>query len=131
MMPLSVFGGGSGGTSSGPQSQTFTVPGVLSVGSGQERFRIPSAGSLKTIATTLASAPTGASVIVDVNVNGVSIFAAAPANRPTIAVSTTDSGPVTVTTSVAAGDVVTVDVDQIGSTLPGSYLMVIVTYQGS
>lgn len=62
-----------------------------------------------------ATAPTGATLIVDVNKNGTTIFTT-QGNRPTIAISgnADDSGTPDVTT-VAEGDRLSFDIDQIGS----------------
>jgi hypothetical protein len=107
----------------------FTVAGTVSAGAGG--LRIPNAtGSALTIRAVQASvgtAPTGASLIVDVNKNGTTIFTT-QANRPTIAAAGNTSGKVTNmdVTSLADGDYLTVDVDQVGSGTPGSNLTVLV-----
>jgi hypothetical protein len=73
-------------------------------------------------------APTGAAVIFDVNKNGTTLFTTT-GNRPTIAISgTSDLNNVPDITTVTAGDVITVDIDQIGSTIAGSDASVIVWY---
>lgn len=65
------------------------------------------------------TAPTGASLIVDVNKNGTTIFTA-QANRPEIAIAghADDSGTPDVPAFVE-GDRLSVDIDQVGSTEPG------------
>ena len=76
------------------------------------------------------TAPTGASIIVDVLKNGTTIYTTS-ANRPTIAVSTfatTVTNTPNVTT-LAAGDYLTVNVAQIGSTIAGSDLTVQIELQ--
>lgn len=77
--------------------------------------------------------PTGAPILVDVNKNGTTIFTT-QANRPTVAVSTnggTLSGSPQVTT-FAPGDYLTIDIDQIGSTIAGGFLTggVVLSYAG-
>jgi hypothetical protein len=100
---------------------------VLAVGTGAQRFYAPYACTIVQVRASVVTAPTGASLIVDVNKNGVTIFGTQSA-RPTIAASslTAVSGTPTVTT-LAAGDYLTVDIDQIGSTVAGGYLTVTVT----
>lgn len=72
------------------------------------------------------TAPTGANIIVDVNVNGSTIFAD-PSDRPEIvATQFTASGGDLGTTSITSGQSVTIDVDQIGSTIAGADLVVMV-----
>ncbi len=76
-----------------------------------------------TISNILASvgvAPTGASVIFDVNKNGTTIFTN-QANRPTITASNFyDFSNTPDVTSLTTNDYLTVDVDQIGSTIAGT-----------
>jgi len=80
------------------------------------------------VRANVATAPVGQSVIVDVNKNGVTIFSN-QANRPTIAAATTtdDANAIDVP-AVAAGEILTVDIDQVGSTTPGSDLTVTIVY---
>ena len=67
-------------------------------------------------------------MIVDVNKNGVTIFSN-QANRPTIAAATTtDDANAIDLPNVAAGQYLTVDIDQVGSTTPGSDLSVTIIY---
>lgn len=108
----------------------FSVSGTLTVKVGANRF--PIAGGtfqIQTVAAMVGTAPTGASVIVDVNKNGSTLFTT-QANRPTIAVSTNSATVGTFTaTTVTTGDYITVDVDQIGSTVAGSDLTVVIRLQ--
>jgi len=84
-------------------------------------------GKALTVANITAgvnTAPTGASILVDVNKNGTTMFTT-QGNRPTIAASGfSDAASVPDVTSLAAGDYITIDVDQIGSTIAGSNLVV-------
>ncbi len=74
----------------------------------------------------VGTAPTDADLIVDVHLNGTTIFAT---GKPTIAAAAFDSGLATPTVQVAAaGQYFTVDVDQIGSTIAGSDLTVFIRY---
>lgn len=66
------------------------------------------------------TAPTGAALITDVNVAGTSLWATTQANRPTIAAAATSgTGTAFDTTTLTAGDVLTLDIDQVGSTVAG------------
>ena len=112
-----------------PSLAPFTLGGVLTVAAGTHRFRFPIAAEILSIAATVATAPTGASVIVDVNRNGVTVFTT-QANRPTIAAgANASSDAVPDVTSIAAGQYLTVDVDQIGSTVAGADLVVVVLWR--
>lgn len=83
------------------------------------------AWTIVSVRASVGTAPTGSALIIDINVNGATIFTT-QANRPSIAVSSNTSGKVTNmnVTTVPAGGYVTVDVDQIGSTTPGYNLTV-------
>jgi hypothetical protein len=110
-------------------TQTFTVPGPLTVGTGKARFYFNQEVQIANVMASVDTAPTGASVIVDVNVNGTTIFTT-QANRPTIAASQfTDLSSVPNITTVGATAYVTVDIDQVGSDLPGADLVVQIQYR--
>lgn len=105
----------------------YSYLGTLSVTTGPFRL-YNDTGTAWTIAGVRASvgtAPAGASVIIDVNKNGTTIFTT-QANRPTIAAATNTSGNVTNMdiTTVATGEYLTIDIDQIGTTTIGSDLTV-------
>lgn len=103
----------------------FTVSGALSVATGALRFIVPAKMTIRSAWAAVNTAPTGSSLIIDVNKNGTSIFTT-QANRPTIiagAFSYTSAASPDIT-ALGAGDYITVDVDQIGSTIAGSNLSV-------
>ena len=67
----------------------------------------------------VVTAPTDASLIFDININGTTIWST-QADRPTIvAAANSGSGTDFNTTTLTEGDVLTIDVDQVGSTIPG------------
>jgi hypothetical protein len=68
--------------------------------------------------------PNGAAIIVDVLKNGSTLWPTNRANRPTITPGSTNGGRLAVqdTTALAAGDVLTIAVVQVGSTVPGADL---------
>jgi hypothetical protein len=104
----------------------MSKPGVLAVSTGTARFRLPYAAGIVSVEATVGTAPTGTSLIVDVHKNGTTIFTTQSA-RPTIAASAFSSGAATpAVTTMAAGDYFTVDIDQIGATVAGSDLIVII-----
>lgn len=66
------------------------------------------------------TAPTGSSLICDILDNGTSIWAATPANRITLpSGQNTASQTAFDTTTLVAGDILTCDIDQVGSTIAG------------
>lgn len=111
------------------QLATFNTPGVLTVSPGTGRFRFPFNATILGVTAAVDTAPTGASLIVDVHKNGTTIFTN-QANRPTIAISgfATTTEPTPDVTAMAVGDYLTVDVDQVGSTIAGADLTIFVRY---
>lgn len=111
---------------------TVSVPdNPLAVGTGDVGWVVPAglAGTILTVTANVATAPTGASLIVDVHRNGTTIFTT-QGNRPTIAASSTASSDATPdVTALAAGDVLRADIDQVGSTEPGELLVVTITVE--
>lgn len=107
----------------------FYQGGVLSVTTGKAKFIVPPGNwTITAVSGIINTANTGASVLVDVNKNGTTIFTT-QANRLTIPVSTTSvqaSGTINVS-SVSGGDILSVDVDQVGSTIAGADLSVQIT----
>lgn len=100
--------------------ETYTITGTLVVGTGSTRLYMATAGNVVNVIAGVGTAPTGASVIFDVNKNGTTIFTT-QGNRPTIAASAfSDTSSTPDVTSFSAGDYFTIDVDQIGSTIAGS-----------
>ena len=89
--------------------------------------RLPIDGTYTIVGTRLmvGTAPTGSSIIIDVKKNGTTIYST-QANRPTIAATQTSGGPGATpdVTTLAAGDYLTVDIIQVGSTIAGADLTV-------
>lgn len=115
----------------GIRTALFKVPGTLTVVAGTTRL-YNDTGLTWTILSVRASvetAPSGGSVIVDVNKNGTTIFTT-QANRPTITTGNTTSGKVTNAniTSVADGDFMTVDIDATTAPAADMTLTLVVSY---
>lgn len=106
-------------------TNAFSMSGTLTVTTGKSRVYNDTGRTLTITATraTVNTAPTGAAIIVDITKNGTSIFTT-QTNRPTIAISgfTGVSGVPNLTW--ANGEYLTVDIDQIGSTVAGADLTV-------
>jgi len=103
---------------------TFSVTGALTTQTGKSRIYLEGNYIFETCRAAVNTAPTGATILVDVNKNGTTIYTTQSA-RPTIAISgfsATGNSPAV--TTFASGDYITVDVDQIGSTIAGSDLTV-------
>lgn len=104
---------------------TFTKNGVLFVDPGTLRLPIDGNYTIIGVRLMVGTAPSGASVVIDVNKNGTTIFST-QGNRPTIAIGANAGGPGTAPdiSTIVAGDYLTVDIDQVGSTVTGSDLVV-------
>jgi hypothetical protein len=100
-------------------------PLITEVGSHRLYNDTSAAWTILSVRASVGTAPTGSSLIVDVNVNGTTIFTT-QGNRPTIAIAGNTSGRITNMniTTVAAGSYLTIDIDQVGSTTSGSNLVV-------
>lgn len=113
---------------------SFTYSGTLAVTtdatSTTAKWRNATGRTLtfKKIVLDVVSAPTGAAIIVDLNKNGTTMFTT-QANRPQIAISAVTGSSVNPDVlTVADGDYITVNIDQIGSTLPGTTLTATVVF---
>lgn len=108
------------------KSLVYSANGTLTVRTGVSKIPMQGSGTIVAVKAYVNSAPTGASLIVDVNKNGTTIFGT-QANRPTVAAGANAAtvGANSVTTYVD-GDLLSVDIDQIGSTVAGSDLVVVV-----
>ena len=108
---------------------TFDQAGTLATSAGTGRVTFPVAVTILSVIAAVSTAPTGAAVICDVNKNGTTIFTT-QANRPSIAAAAfASSAAVPDATAFAAGDYMTVDIDQVGSTIAGGNLVVTVRYR--
>ena len=104
---------------------SFAVVGTLTIGTDKAPTIVaPCTLTIVKVKVVVKTAPTGSSLIVDVNKAGVTIFTT-QGNRPEIAIGETqaDSGTPDVT-ALAEGDKVTIDIDQVGSTVAGADLTV-------
>ncbi|MCI0545218.1 MAG: hypothetical protein L0Z49_12380, partial [Actinobacteria bacterium] len=110
---------------------TFSKEGTLTTGTGAIRWYNDhgSTITLQSARGSVGTQPTGASILIDINNNGTSVWNSTQANRITIAVSTnTDEGGAFDDSSVADGEYITVDIDQVGSTVAGADLSVTIWY---
>ena len=104
---------------------SFAVVGTLAVGVDKSpTILVPCTLTIVKVKLVVKTAPTGTAIIVDINKNGTTIFTT-QANRPQISIGATtgDSGTPDVT-DLTETDKITIDVDQIGSTISGSDLTV-------
>jgi len=108
------------------ESASWTYMGTITVRVGDGAWVYPGDYLLKTVQLSIASSPVGADVVVDVNVNGTSVFAD-QSQRPRIPDGgKTDLVDFPPNTVVGLNDIITVDIDAVGSVSPGSTLVAIV-----
>lgn len=101
--------------------------GTIVVETGLSELPVDIACEIVSIVARVSGAPTGAAIRIDLNRNGTTVFTN-QANRPTIGDGTNASVVVTSmdVTTLAPGDYLSVDIDQVGSTFAGSDLVVAV-----
>jgi len=104
---------------------SFAVTGTLTTGTDKAPTIVaPCALTITKVKVVVKTAPTGAALIVDVNKNGTTIFTT-QGGRPSIAIgATTDDSDTPDVTNLAESDKLTVDIDQVGSTIAGADLTV-------
>ena len=107
---------------------------ALETGTAKVSFRMPYAFTLKSgeggLRASCNQAPTGAILTIDVNDSGTTIMTS---TKLTIAISSTTSvggtAPVITDVNLASNALITIDIDQIGSTNAGTGLKVILIGQ--
>jgi hypothetical protein len=105
----------------------FTNKGNLAVSVGGMRLPFRQDAEIISVSAFVSTAPTGASIVVDIHKNGTTIFSS---GKPTILATEFSSGKVVPSSAgLLADDYVTMDIDQIGSTIPGSDLVVAVSWR--
>lgn len=103
----------------------FSVMGTVAVQTGRSRIYLEGSYVFESARASVNTAPTGAALTVDINKNGTTIYTT-QASRPSVAISgNTNVGSTPDVTSFSSGDYITVDVDQIGSTIAGADLTVV------
>lgn len=99
---------------------------LLTTGAAKATFRMPYAMTLTAVRASVNTAPTGSTIIVDINEGGTSIMTT---NK--LSIDATEFTSVTATTAAGITDTaladdaeITIDIDQIGSTIAGKGLKV-------
>lgn len=114
-----------------PDEFRIALTGAVTAGAGKGRYTNTHdyPVRLREVNLHAGTAPTGADLIVDVNVEGSTAFSA-QTGRPKIVAGQTRGSAVPARTgdpvNVQPGETVTVDVDQVGSTVAGSDLDIVV-----
>jgi hypothetical protein len=107
----------------------FGIEGDLAVTTSSVPLKLPFDIEIIEVELVCTTAPTGAAILVDANIDGTTVFTT-QGNRPTIAISATTGTSTSVDdASHTDGQVLTVNIDQIGSTLPGTDLSIAIRYR--
>jgi hypothetical protein len=98
---------------------------LLTTGTAKITFRMPYAMTLQEVRASVKTAPTGANIVVDINENGTTILSTKLSIDATEKTSTTATTPPVISDTALADDSeITIDIDQIGSTIAGAGLKV-------
>lgn len=124
-----------GATTTVTLEKMVSYPGTVTVSAGTEGMPVPfkRAVTITNVYVMCDTAPTGASLIVDVHkISTDTTIFTTQGDRPTIAAGTkSDMTSVPQVTSMAAGDGLKVYIDQVGSTVAGANLAVGIEYTES
>lgn len=94
---------------------------AITTGAGKVTFRMPYAFTLTEVRASATTAPTGAHLIIDINEAGASILSTKLRIDTTTKSSVASSAPAVISdTSLADDAEITIDFDQVGSTIAGT-----------
>ena len=97
----------------------------LAAGTDKARFAMPYAGTLTAVKADVNTAPTGSTLVVDINEAGTSVLSTKLSiDAGETSSSTAATPPVISDSALANGAVISIDIDQIGSTVAGAGLKV-------
>ena len=97
----------------------------LTTGTAKITFRMPYGFTLTAVRASVTTAPTDADLIVDINEGGTTILSTKLTIDATEKTSTTATTPAVISDADLADDAeITIDIDQIGSTIAGAGLKV-------
>jgi len=98
---------------------------ALTTGTAKTTFRVPRAITLTAVRCSVTTAPTGSTLVVDINEGGTSILSTKLSIDATEKTSTTAATAAVISDTALADDAeITIDIDQIGSTVAGAGLKV-------
>ena len=98
---------------------------ALTAGTAKVTFRAPCAITLTAVRASVTTAPTGSTLVVDINEGGTTILSTKLSIDATEKTSTTAATPPVISDTALADDAeMTIDIDQVGSTIAGAGLKV-------
>lgn len=119
------FGGGAANPTESLVIACSDETTALTTGTAKVTFRMPYAFTLTAVRASVTTAPTGAVLTVDINEGGASILSTKLTIDASEKTSTTAATPAVISDSALADDAeITIDIDQIGSTIAGAGLKV-------
>lgn len=99
---------------------------ALTTGTAKMTFRMPYAFTLTAVRASVTTAPTGSTLVVDINEGGASILSTKLSIDAGEKTSTTAATPAVISDAALADDAeITIDIDQVGSTVAGAGLKVV------
>ena len=99
---------------------------AITTGTAKRTFRMPYAATLTGVRASFTTAPTGSTAIIDINKNGASILSTKLSVDATEKTSMTAATPPVISSSALANDdEITIDFDQVGSTVAGAGVKVL------
>jgi hypothetical protein len=98
---------------------------ALTTGTAKLTFRMPHAMTVTAVRASVGTAPTGSTLVVDINEGGTTILSTELSIDATEKTSTTAATPAVISDTALADDAeITIDIDQIGSTIAGAGLKI-------
>jgi hypothetical protein len=98
---------------------------ALTTGTAKVTFRMPYAMTLQAVRASVTTAPTGSTLVVDINEAGTSVLSTKLSIDASEKTSTTAATAAVISDSALADDAeITIDIDQIGATIAGAGLKV-------
>jgi hypothetical protein len=94
---------------------------AVTTGTAKATFRMPYAFTLTAVRASVTTAPTGSTLVIDINEGGTSILSTKLSIDASEKTSTTAATPAVISdTSIADDAEITIDFDQVGSTIAGA-----------
>jgi len=94
---------------------------AITTGTGKVTFRLPHAMTLTAVRASVTTAPTGATILIDINEGGTTVLSTKMMIDATEKTSTTATTAYVISDAALADDAeITIDFDQVGSTVAGA-----------
>lgn len=107
----------------GPMGATsmlpYSIPGMLEISTGVQPFPVSRDCTIIGCLPSVGIAPVGSSVVYDVKVNGATIYTTRSLRPKVLAGETVGAATVPDVVALVAGDLITVDVNDVGTFAPG------------